>query len=70
MQKNQLFEEQESSALAKMKEIDAELDQLIVKAGEDLKDPPPFLADVEKHIQECVRIEKQAFEKLSTLMSQ
>jgi len=69
MQKNQLFEEQESSALAKMKEIDAELDQLIVKAGEDLKDPPPFLADVEKRIQECVRIEKQAFEKLSTLMA-
>lgn len=64
-QKNRLFEDQEAGALGKMKEID----QLTVKAVEDLKNPPIFLADVKEHILECYRIEKQAFEKLSAIMS-
>ena len=58
LEKNSLFEEQEPGALQAMRKINADLDDLMGKAVEDLQKPPVFLADVQQSILKCYEIEK------------
>ena len=66
--KNRLFEKQAPGALEEMIKISRQLDELMVKAVEDLRRPPTFLADVQQSILKCYEIEKEAFQKLSSVI--
>jgi len=68
LEKNRLFEEQESGALPAMRKINRELDRLMAKAVEDLERTPTFLADVQQSILKCYEIEKKAFQTLSSII--
>ena len=68
IEKNKLFEEQEPGTIDAMTKINREFDCLMIKAVEDLKKPPAFLADVQKSILKCRDMESQAFQKLSGIM--
>jgi hypothetical protein len=68
VEKNRLFEEQESGALETMIQINREFDVLMKKAVDDLSRTPAFLSDVQKSILECREIESQAFHRLSSIM--
>ena len=68
LEKNWLFEEQESGALPAMRKINRELDRLMAKAVEDLERTPTFLADVQQSILKCYEIEKKAFQTLSSII--
>lgn len=65
--KNRLFEEQAPGALDGMIKINGQLDELMGKAVEDLARPPAFLADVQQSILRCYEIEREAFQKLSSV---
>jgi len=52
-----------------MIKINAQLDRLMVKAGEDLRKAPTFLVDVQKSIIRCYEIENEAFIKLHTIIT-
>ena len=65
VEKNQLFEEQNSGALQAMLKINRELDMVMEKAVEDLRKPLAFLAEVQQNILRCREIENKAFEKLN-----
>jgi len=67
-EKNRLFEEQEAGALEAMIRINGHLDELMVKAVEDLRRPPAFLADVQQSILKCYEIEKKAFQALDGIV--
>ena len=70
VEKNRIFEEQESGALKKMQKINLELDDLMKKAAEDLqeKNLAPLLSGLEQKILECYEAEKKAFQTLSSAM--
>ena len=68
-EKNRLFEEQEPGALTAMRQINEELDELMGKAVEDLKEPPAFLYDVQRSILKCLQIEKKAFQTLGGIIN-
>ena len=68
-EKNRLFEGQKPGALKAMTKINAQLDELMEKAVEDLKKPPVFLGDAQQSILRCYRIERDAFQKLSTAIT-
>ena len=67
-EKNRLFEEQETGALEAMIRINRHLDELMVKAVEDLRRPPTFLANVQQSILKCYEIEKKAFQALDGII--
>jgi hypothetical protein len=68
IEKNRLFEGQESGVLEAMRKINGELDDLMGKAVEDLQKPPAFLADVSQSILKCYEVEKKAFSMLSRVV--
>ena len=68
-EKNRLFEEELPESVGEMIKINAQLDRLMVKAGEDLRKAPTFLVDVQKSIIRCYEIEKEAFIKLHTIIT-
>jgi hypothetical protein len=69
VEKNQLFEENGPDALAAMKKINEDLDNLMGQAVEDLAETPPeFLSQVQRSIVDCLNIERKAFQTLSSLI--
>jgi hypothetical protein len=69
VEKNQLFEESGQDALAAMKRINEDLDNLMGQAVKELAETPPkFLSQVQQSIVECLNIEKKAFQTLSSLI--
>ena len=70
VEKNRLFEEQAPGALDAMMKIDAQLDDLMPKAVEDLSRPLPFLTDVQHSILKCHQIETKAFQELSAAIAE
>ncbi len=69
VEKNQLFEESGPDALATMEEINEDLDSLMGQAVTDLAETPlGFLSQVQKSIVECLGIEREAFQTLSSLV--
>ena len=66
--KNRLFEEQGPGALAAMRQINVEMDNLMGRAVEDLEKAPEFLSDVQQSILKCLNIEKKAFQTLSSII--
>lgn len=67
-EKNRLFEEQGPGALVAMKQINVELDSLMMSAVKDLEKTPEFLADVQRSIIRCLQIEREAFQALSSII--
>ena len=67
-EKNRLFEEQSSGALAAMKQINAELDSLMERVVKDLEKSPDFLPDVQQSILKCLNIEIKAFQTLGSII--
>ena len=68
VEKNRLFEEGGLDALAAMKRINEDLDNLMGQAVKDLGETPPeFLSQVQQSIVECLNIERKAFQALSSL---
>jgi len=51
-----------------MRQINAELDNLMGQAVKDLEKTPEFLSDVQPSIVKCFQIERKAFEALSTII--
>ena len=68
IEKNRYFEEQGLGALEAMRKINEELDNLMEKTVEDLKETPTFLADMKQNILKCLEIETKAFEVLSNVI--
>jgi hypothetical protein len=69
VEKNRLFEENGQDALAAMKKINEDLDNLMGQAAKDLTETPPeFLSQVQQNIVECLNIEREAFQALSSLI--
>jgi hypothetical protein len=67
--KNRLFEENGPDALAAMKKINEDLDNLTGQAVKDLAETPPeFLSQVQRSIVDCLNIERKAFQTLSSLI--
>ena len=69
VEKNRLFEEQAPRALDAMISINAQLDELMPRAIEDLKTSPAFLNDVQQSILKCHQIETKAFQRLSSVIA-
>lgn len=67
-EKNRLFEGQGPGALVAMKQINVELDSLMMPAVKDLEKTPEFLADVQQSIIRCLQIEREAFQALSSII--
>lgn len=69
IEKNRLFEAQQPGALERMNQINAELDNLMKQAAEELQDknPAPLLASLRQKIMECYAIEQKAFQILRGL---
>ena len=70
LEKNRVFEEQAPGALETMIKINSETDELMLKAVEDLKRLPTFLAEVRQSILKCHEIESRAFEELSRIIAE
>jgi hypothetical protein len=69
VEKNRLFEEGGQDALAAMKRVNEDLDNLMGQAVKDLGETPPeFLPQVQQSIVECLNIERKAFQALSSLL--
>jgi len=69
IEKNRIFEEQRLGALDAMIKINAQLDELMAKATEDLKRPATFLSDVQQNVLRCHQIETKVFHKLSAAIA-
>lgn len=68
-EKNQLFEESGQDALAAMKRINEDLDNLMGQAVKELAETPPeFLSQVQQSIVECLNIERKVFQTLRSLI--
>ncbi len=69
VEKNRLFEENGQDALAAMKRINKDLNNLMGQAAKDLAETPPeFLSQVQQSIVECLNIERKTFQTLSSLI--
>ncbi len=62
IEKNRIFEEQESGALEKTENINIELDELRER------DTAPLLEDLKQKIIECHQIEERAFRRLNEVV--
>jgi len=67
-EKNRLFEEQEPGALETMRKINVEMDNLMSQAVKDLEKAPELLYDVKQSILKCLKIESEAFQRLSRII--
>ncbi len=70
VEKQRIFEEQESGALEKMQRINRELDGLMKETATVLQstNPIPLLTDLRQKILECYEVEKKTFEALNTIV--
>jgi hypothetical protein len=69
VEKNRLFEENGQDTLAAMKKINKDLDNLMGQALKNLAETPPeFLSQVQRSIVECLNVEREAFQTLSSLI--
>lgn len=66
-EKNRIFEEQETGALERMRDINIELDNLMKDAEKDLqkKELSALLGNLKNKILKCSEIEEEAFQMLS-----
>lgn len=67
-EKNRLFEGQGPGTLVAMRQINIELDSLVMLAVKDLEKTPEFLSDVQQSIVRCLQVERKAFEALSSII--
>jgi hypothetical protein len=72
VEKNRVFEEQKPGALTRMQAINRDLDEAMASAAAALteKDSAPLLCDLKQKILQCHAIEKEAFERLASILQE